>query len=260
MNDMRTALFWIPFILVPGALTGCGEDEVGGNAGIENAALPMTAPLMLDEVGNTGSAPFPQFRGHANSWEDEEFSLSPELEAQIAAHMREPIEVEIGETSTEYGLPFDAHFAREIETRDRLDAIHAAGCGETESSDAHEQSGRDCRNFVNRIFERSGRLRGTLAFAQRNYLLRMTDAELLALRSELAAIAGSIGEAYEQMRMDSSRGLISRQQREDMQQTPGVLAEVAFVWELRVLDEFLALDDERRSLYRAAVRDWVGGE
>ena len=45
-----------------------------------------------------------------------------------------------------------------------------------------------------------------------------------------------------------------------MQQTPGVLAEIAFVWELRVLDEFLALDDERRSLYRAAVRDWVGGE
>ena len=29
-----------------------------------------------------------------------------------------------------------------------------------------------------------------------------------------------------------------------MQQTPGVLAEVALVWELRVLNEYLVLDDE----------------
>ena len=260
MNGMITPQSCIPFILVLGALTGCGADEVGGNIGIENAALPMTAPVMIDEFGTTDSAPFPQFRSYGNNWEDDEYSLTPELEAEIAAHMSEPVEYATGETFTEYGLPFDAHFAREIETRDRFAAIHAAGCGETESSDAYEQSGRDCRNFVNRIFERSGRLRGTLAFAQRNYLLRMTDAELLALRNELAAIAGGIGETYEEMRMDNSRGLISRQQREDMQQTPGVLAEIAFVWELRVLDEYLALENEQRSLYRAAVRDWVGGE
>lgn len=260
MKDMRTPLSNIPFFLVLGALTGCGADEVGGNVGIENAALPMTAPAMTDEVGATGSAPFPQFRGHANNWEDEEYSLSPGLEAEIAAHMSESVEYAVGETFTEYGLPFDAHFAREIETRDRFAAVHAAGCGETESSDAYEQSGRDCRNFVNRLFERSGRLRGTLAFAQRNYLLHMTDAELVALRNELAAISDGIGETYEEMRMDNSRGLISRQQREDMQQTPGVLAEIAFVWELRVLDEYLALESEQRSRYRAAVRGWVGDE
>jgi hypothetical protein len=88
----------------------------------------------------------------------------------------------------------------------------------------------------------------------------MTDAELEALRNELAAIAGGIGEIHEEMRMDGSRGLISRQQREDMQQAPGVLAEIAFVWELRVLDEYLALDNEQRSLHRAIVRDWAGDE
>ena len=260
MNGMRTPRSCIPFILVLGALTGCGADEVGGDIGIENAALPMSAPVMIDAVGTTGSAPFPQSRSYSNNWEDEAYSLPPELEAEITAHMGEPIEYEIGEVFTEYGLPFDAHFARELDARDRFTTIHAAGCGDMESSAAYEQSGRDCRKFVNRIFERSGRLRGTLAFAQRNYLLRMTDAELEALRNELFAISGGIGETYEQMRMDSSRGLISRQQREDLQQTPGVLAEIAFVWELRVLDEFLALDDERRSLYRAAVRGWVGDE
>ncbi len=260
MNDMRPPLSNIPCFLVLGALTGCGADEVGGNVGIENTALPMTAPVMIDEVGATGSAPFPQFRSQANNRDDEEYSLSTELEAEITAHMGEPIEVEIGETFTEYGLPFDAHFARELDARDRFAAIHAAGCGDMENSAAYEQSGRDCRNFVNRIFERSGRLRGTLAFAQRNYLLQMTDAELLALRNELVAISDDIGDIYEQMRMDNSRGLISRQQREDMQQTPGVLAEIAFVWELRVLDEYLALDNGQRSRYRAAVRRWVGDE
>ena len=260
MNGMRTSQSRIPFILVLGALTGCGADEVGGNIGIENAALPMSAPVMIDAVGTTATVPFPQYRSYANNWEDEAYSLTPELEAEITAHMGEPIEYQMGEVFTEYGLPFDAHFARELAARDGFAAIHAAGCGETESSAAYEQSGRDCRNFVNRIFERSGRLRGTLAFAQRNYLLRMTDAELVALRNELVAISGGIGGIYEQMRMDSSRGLISRQQREDMQQTPGVLAEIAFVWELRVLDEYLALDNEQRSMYRAAVRGWVGDE
>lgn len=257
---MTIPLSRIPCFLVLGALAGCGADEVGGNIGIENAALPMTAPVMIDAVGTTGSAPFPQFRSYSNNWGDEEYALTPELEAEITAHMGEPVEYQIGEVFTEYGLPFDAHFARELDARDRFGAIHAAGCGDMQSSAAYEQSGRDCRKFVHRIFERSGRLRGTLAFAQRNFLLRMTDAELLALRNELAAIAGGIGETYEEMRMDSSRGLISRQQREDLQQTPGVLGEVTFVWELRVLDEFLALDDERRWLYRAAVRDWVGDE
>ena len=257
---MRTPQSRVSFILVLGALTGCGADEVGGNIGIENAALPMSAPVVIDAVGTTGSAPFPQFRSYSNNWEDEEYSLSAELEAEIMAHMGEPIEYETGEVFTEYGLPFDAHFARELDARERFATIHAAGCGDLESSAAYEQSGRDCRKFVHRIFERSGRLRGTLAFAQRNFLLRMTDAELLALRNELAAIADGIGETYEEMRMDNSRGLISRQQREDMQQTPGVLAEIAFVWELRVLDEYLALESEQRSRYRAAVRDWVGDE
>ena len=261
MNDMGNILLSTLFTLALGSLTGCGADEVGGGGiGAEEAALPMNAPVLIDEVGATGSAPFPQFRSFANNWEDEEYSLSPELEAAIAAHMREPVQYETGEVFTEYGLPFDAHFAREIETRDRFAAVHAAGCGETESSDAYEQSGRDCRNFVNRIFERSGRLRGTLAFAQRNYLLRMTDAELVALRNELVAISDGIGEIHEEMRMDNSRGLISRQQREDMQQTHGVLAEIAFVWELRVLDEYLALDSGQRSRYRAAVGNWVGDE
>ena len=258
MNDMRNTLLSIPFTLALGGLTGCGADEVG--SGAELAALPMNAPVLIDEVGATGSAPFPQFRSFANNWEDEAYSLSTELEADVAAHMRESVQYETGEVFTEYGLPFDAHFARELAARDGFAAIHAAGCGETESSAAYEQSGRDCRNFVNRIFERSGRLRGTLAFAQRNYLLRMTDAELVALRNELVAISGGIGGIYAEMRMDSSRGLISRQQREDMQQTPGVLAEIAFVWELRVLDEYLALDNEQRSMYRAAVRGWVGDE
>ena len=233
---------------------------MGGNIGIESAALPMSAPVMIDAVGTTGSAPFPQFRSYSNNWEDEAYSLSPEIEAEITAHMGELIEYEIGEVFTEYRLPFDAHFSRELDARDRFVTIHATDCGETESSDAYEQSGRDCRNLVNRIFERSGRLRGTLAFAQRNYLLGMTDAELEALRNELVAISDGIGEIHEEMRMDSSRGLISRQQREDMQQTPGVLAEIAFVWELRVLDEYLALDNEQRSRYRAAVRDWVGDD
>ena len=259
MNGMSTPQSRISFILALVVLTGCGADEVGG-IGVDDSALPMSAPVMIDAVGTTGSAPFPQSRSYSHNWENEAYSLPPELEEEIAAHMGEPIEYEIGEVFTEYELPFDAHFARELDARDRFATIHAAGCGDMESSAAYEQSGRDCRKFVNRIFERSGRLRGTLAFAQRNFLLRMTDAELLALRNQLAAIAGGIGETYEQMRMDSSRGLISRQQREDSQQTPGVLAEIAFVWELRVLDEFLALDDERRSLYRAAVRGWVGDE
>ena len=35
---------------------------------------------------------------------------------------------------------------------------------------------------------------------------------------------------------------------------------IAFVWELRVLIEYLALDAERRSLYRDAVRDRTGAE
>ena len=174
--------------------------------------------------------------------------------------MAGPIEYEIGVESTEYRLPYDVHFAREIEARNRFAAIHAADCGEIASSSAYELSGSGCRQFVNRIFERSGRLRGTLAFAQRNYLIRMTDPELEALRDELALTADGIGELYEGMRLDSSRGLISRQQREDMQQTHGVLSQISFVWELRVLNEYLALGDEGRTLYRAAVRDWVGAE
>ena len=261
MNDVRNTLLSIPFTLALGGLSGCGADEVGGGGiGVEVAALPMSAPVLSDEVGATGSAPFPQFRSHANNWEDEEYSLSAELEADIAAHMGEPVEYEIGGTITEYGLPFDAHFARELDARDRFAAVHAAGCGEMESSAAYEQSGRDCQKFVNRIFQRSGRLRGTLAFAQRNYLVRMTDAELQAVRNELAAIAGGIGEIFDGMRMDSDRRLLPRQQREDMQRAPGVLAEIVLVWELRVLDEYLALGNEQRSLYRAAVRDWVGDE
>ena len=247
--------------LVIASLTGCGANETDG-AGVvmSSPALPMTAPVLSNEVDATDSAPFPQFRSYANNWEDEEHSLDPELEAEVTAHMAEPIEYEIGVESTEYRLPYDAHFAREIEARDRFAAIHAAGCEEIASSSAYGLSGSGCRQFVNRIFERSGRLRGTLAFAQRNYLIRMTDPELEDLRDELALTADGIGEIYDDMRLDSSRGLISRQQREDMQQAPGVLSQIAFVWELRVLNEYLALDDEGRTLYRAAVRDWVGAE
>ena len=254
-----------PFVMTAalalGGLTGCGSDETD-DAGIvtESPALPMTAPVVSNEADAADSAPFPQFGSYANNWEDEEYSLAPELEAAVTAHMAEPIEYEIGVEFTEYGLPYDAHFADEIEARDQFTEIHAAGCGEIESGGADELSGLGCRLLVNRIFERSGRLRGTLAFAQRNFLLPMTDAELEALRDELAAIAEGVGAIYDEMRLDSSRGLISRQQREDMQQTPGVLAEVALVWELRILNEYLALDDERRSLYRAAVRDWAGAE
>ena len=252
---MKIARFVMTVTLALGGLTGCGSDVADGlGIVMESPALPMTAPVMNDEADATDFAPFPQFRSYANNWEDEDYSLTPELEAAITVHMAEPIEYEIGVEFTEYRLPYDAHFAREIEARDRFAAIHAAGCGEIESGSAYELSGRGCRQLVNRIFDRSGRLRGTLAFAQRNYLIRMTDAELEALRDELAVIADGIGAIYEGMRLDSSRGLLSRQQREDMQQTPGVLAEIAFVWELRVLNEYLALDDERRSLYRAAVR------
>ena len=247
--------------LVLVGLSGCGSDETDGpGAVMEGPALPMTAPVTSAEADTTDSAPFPQFRSYANNWEDEEYSLTPELEAAVTAHMAGPIEYEIGVESTEYRLPYDAHFAREIEARNRFAAIHAADCGEIASSSAYEQSGSGCRQLVNRIFDRSGRLRGTLAFAQRNYLIRMTDPELKALRDELALTADGIGEIYEGMRQDSSRGLISRQQREDMQQTPGVLSQIAFVWELRVLNEYLALDPERRSLYRATVRDWTGVE
>ena len=253
--------FAMALTLVLIGLSGCGSDETDGpGADMESPALPMTAPVTSVAADTNDSAPFPQFRSYANNWEDEEYSLAPELEAAVTAHMAEPIKYEIGVEFTEYGLPYDAHFAREIEVRDRFAAIHAAGCGEIDSGSAYGLSGRGCRQLVNRIFERSGRLRGTLAFAQRNYLNRMIDPELEALRDELALTADGIGEIYEGMRLDSSRGLISRQQREDMQQTPGVLAEIAFVWELRVLNEYLALDDERRSLYRAAVRDWVGAE
>ena len=257
----KNALFAMPVILAVGGLTGCGSYLAGGpGIVVENLALPMTAPVISGKADATESAPFPQFSSYAGNWEDEVYTLAPELEAAIAAHMTEPIEYEIGVGFTEYRLPYDAHYAREIEARDRFAAIHAAGCGEMESGSAYELSGRGCRQFINRIFERSGRLRGTLAFAQRNYLIQMTDAELEAIRDELALIADGIGAIYEGMRLDSSRGLISRQQREDMQQTPGVLAEIALVWELRVLNEYLALDNDRRLLYRAAVRHWVGAE
>ena len=242
-------------------LSGCGSDETD-DAGVvmESHALPMTAPVMSDEADTSDFAPFPQFRSYANNWEDEEYSLTPELEAAVTAHMAGPIEYEIGVELTEYRLPYDVHFAREIEVRDRFAAIHAAYCGEIASSSAYELSGSGCRQFINRIFDRSGRLRGTLAFAQRNYLIRMTDPELEALRDELELTADGIDEIYEGMRLDSSRGLITRQQREDMQRTPGVLSQIAFEWELRVLNEYLALDDERRSLYRTAVLGWVGTE
>lgn len=253
--------FVMIFIFALCSLSGCGSDETEGPGIVmESAALPMTAPVMSDEADYNDAAPFPQFGSYANNWEDEEYSLTPELETAVAAHMAEPIEYEIGVEFTEYRLPFDAHFADEIEARDRFADIHAADCGEMESGSADELSGLGCRLLVNRIFERSGRLRGTLAFAQRNYLIRMTDEELESLRDELTLIADGIGVIYAGMRLDSSRGQLSRQQREDMQQTPGVLAEIAFEWELRVLNEYLALDDERRSRYRAAVRDWVGGE
>jgi len=257
----KNAPFVMPVILAIGSLTGCGSDLAGGpGIVVENLALPMTAPVIRGEADATESAPFPQFSSYAGNWEDEDYSLASELGAAITAHMAETIEYEIGAEFTEYRLPYDAHYAREIEARDRFAAIHAAGCGEIESGSAYEQSGRGCRQFINRIFERSGRLRGTLAFAQRKYLIQMTDAELEAMRDELALIADGIGAIYEGMRLDSSRGLISRQQREDMQQTPGVLAEIVFVWELRVLNEYLALDDEQRTLYRAAVSNWVGTE
>ena len=256
---MKNVAFVMTLTLVLGGLSGCGSNQADSPGVVmESPTLPMTAPVMGDEADTTVSAPFPQFRSYANNWEDEEYSLTPELEAAVTAHMAGPIEYEIGVELTEYSLPYDVHFAREIEARERFAAIHAAGCGEIDSGSAYELSGSGCRQFVNRIFDRSGRLRGTLAFAQRNYIVRMTDPELEALRDELALTADGIGEIYEGMRLDSSRGLISRQQREDLQQTPGVLAEVAFVWELRVLNEYLALDDERRSLYRAAVHDWAG--
>ena len=251
----------MPLTLVIVGLSGCGSNETDGPGAVMGSlALPMTAPVMSDEADAADFAPFPQFRSYAGNWEDEEYSLTPELQAAVAAHMAGPIEYEIGMELTEYRLPYDAHFAREIEARDRFAAIHGAGCGEIASGSAYGLSGSGCRRLVNRIFDRSGRLRGTLAFAQRNYLIRMTDPELEALRDELALTADGIDEIYEGMRLDSSRGLISRQQREDMQQTPGVLSQIAFVWELRVLNEYLALDDEGRSLYRAAVRDWVGAE
>ena len=257
----KNARLAMTLALVIVGLSGCGSDETEG-AGVVmvSPALPMTAPVIGNEADATDSAPFPQFRSYANNWEDEGHSLAPELEAAVTAYMAEPIEYEIGVEVTEYRLPYDVHFAREIEVRDGFAAIHAADCGEIDSGSAYELSGSGCRQFVNRIFERSGRLRGTLAFAQRNYLIRMTDPELEALRDELALTADGIGEIYEGMRLDSSRGLISRQQREDMQQTPGVLSQIAFVWELRVLNEYLALDAERRSFYRAAVRGWVGAE
>ena len=253
--------FAMPLTLMLVGMSGCGSNETDSSGAVmESLALPMTAPVMSDEADTTDFAPFPQFRSYANNWEDEEHSLAPELEAAITAHMAEPIEYEIGVELTEYRLPYDAHYAREIEARDRFAAIHAASCVEIASSSAYELSGSGCRQFVNRIFERSGRLRGTLAFAQRNYLIRMTDPVLEALRDELALTAGDIVEIYDDMRLDSSRGLISRQQREDMQQTHGVLSQISFVWELRVLNEYLALGDEGRTLYRAAVRDWVGAE
>lgn len=258
---MKNAPFVMPVALALGGLSGCGSDETDGpDIVMESPGLPMTAPILSDEADATESAPFPQFRSYANNWEDEIYTLTPELEAAVAAHLAEPIEYAIGVEFTEYRLPFDVHFADEIKARDQFADTHAADCGEIEGGGADELSGLGCRLLVNRIFERSGRLRGTLAFAQRNYLIRMTDAELEALRDELALIADGIGAIHARMRLDSNRGLISRQQREDMQRTPGVLADIAFAWELRVLNEYLALDDERQSRYRAAVRDWVGAE
>ena len=259
MNNNTPFVMIVTFAL--GSSSGCGSGVTEGPGIVmESAALPMTAPVMSDETDYSDDAPFPQFRSYAHNWEDEEYSLTQELEMAVAAHMAEPIEYEIGVDFTQYRLPFDAHFADEIEARDRFAEMHASDCGEIERGGAEELPGLGCRLLVNRIFERSGRLRGTLAFAQRNYLIRMTDEELEALRDELTLIADGIGAIYAEMRLDSSRGQLSRQQREDMQQTPGVLAEVALEWELRVLNEYLALDNERRSLYRAAVRDWVGAE
>ena len=187
--------FTMTLTLMLVGLSGCGSDETDvAGVVMESPALPITAPVMSNEVDATDSAPFPQFRSYANNWEDEEHLLAPELEAAVTAHMAEPIEYEIGMALTEYRLPYDSYFAREIEARDRFAAIHAAGCEEIASSSAYELSGSGCRQFVNRIFDRSGRMRGTLAFAQRNYLVRMTDPELEALRDELTLTADGIGE------------------------------------------------------------------
>ena len=62
------------------------------------------------------------------------------------------------------------------------------------------------------------------------------------------------------MRLDSSAGIITREQRQAMQGTPGVFDASALRVEARVIDEYLALDEERRALYRQVTRDWVQAE
>ena len=211
------------------------------------------------EQGTAGAAPFPQARLPGSNWEDDPYSLAPELEPQLTAHMAEPVRYVIGTQYTGYGLAYDPHYARELEAFARFGELHLPSCENVVAITSAEVF-NFCGLLVHRIFERSGRLRGTQAFVQRNYINQITDTELESLREELTAIRDGLGEIYEKMRMDSSLEVITRQQHQEMQATPGVLDGTVFTAELRALDDYLAFDEERQSAFRAAARDWVGAE
>ena len=220
--------------------------------------LPVVAPLSVDG----DPPPFPQYTnsGFGNWWTDGDNALTPELVAEIAAHMAQPIQYEMGRQSTDYAPPYDSHFAREAQALDRFRSIHTPNCPEIQTGAISAMVSWECPVLIGRIFERSGRVRGTIAFAQRNYLIELTDAELAAFRDELSATSATVGAIFGQMLQDSSAGIITREQRQAMQSVPGVLGGQVLGQEIRVIDDYLALDDELRSLYREAVRNWVQAE
>lgn len=222
------------------------------------AELPLSAQVFFEGE----RPPFPQFTTFGSEiwWTDYEIVIEPELLAEITAHMAQPVQYELSTQRGDYALPFDSHFFREEDTLDLLTTIHTLDCPEDQTGAIFETINRDCPGLIGRIFERSGRMRGNAAFVQRNYLIELSDGELAALSDELTAMADSSVEIFEQMRRDSSAGIITREQRQAMQGAPGVLDASALRVEALIIDEYLALDEELRSLYRQVVRNWAENE
>ena len=222
------------------------------------AGLPLTAQVFFEGE----RPPFPQYTtyGSESWWTDYDIVIEPELLAEITAHMAQPVQYELSTQTGDYALPFDSHFFREEDSLDLYTVIHELDCPEDQTGAIFEMANRDCPGLIGRIFERSGRMRGTAPFVQRNYLIELSEGDLAALRDELTALADSSVEIFEQMRLDSSAGIITREQRQAMQGAPGVLDASALRVEARVIDEYLALDEELRALYRQVTRNWVQAE
>ena len=195
---------------------------LGQSAGPRSAAgLPLSAQVFFEGE----RPPFPQFTtfGSETWWTDYNIVIEPELLAEITAHMAQPVRYELSAQTGDYALPYDSHFFREEDSLDLYTVIHELDCPEDQTGAIFEMANRDCPGLIGRIFERSGRLRGTAPFVQRNYLMELSEGELATLRDELTAMADSSVEIFEQMRRDSSAGIITREQRQAMQGAPGVL-------------------------------------